>query len=440
MTDVLDRLDVVEVSDLKRLPSPAPEKRTATGELNPSLLRVAAACSIGAGVIHLVMVPPHAGESMAEGIGFALSGWFQIITAWLLLTRKQRSLLMPIAVANAGFIGVWIWSRTAGLPVGAHKGIKEAVGFVDLTAVGLEVALLVTCALLARRSKKAKTTAGTTSSRSKIGMRVALVTIIGVFALTTAAVASPGARNHGTHSHDDGTAAAAGHDHGATATTDDKGLSALSNGHHHVIGPEQPLDAATRAQLTQQIAITQDVAKMYPTVAAAEAAGYHRAGPYSPGLGAHYIRPSGEGLNVDGVMDDADLRAPLSIIYAGTNPDSPIAGYMYYSMSKDEPQGFAGPNDHWHYHTNTCLKYNADGTIDAPFGADTEAPAELCQQAGGQVMPVTQWMVHVWSVPGWESQQGLFGEVNPALTCPDGTYYQAPLEQWKDHPLNSCRS
>ena len=179
---------------------------------------------------------------------------------------------------------------------------------------------------------------------------------------------------------------------------------------------------------------------MLPTVAAAEAAGYRRAGPYSPGLGAHYIRPTAAGLNSDGVMDDSDLLSPLAIIYAGTNPDSPIAGFMYYSMSKDEPQGFAGPNDHWHYHLNTCIKYNADGSIDAPFGADTEAPADLCVQAGGQVLEQTQYMVHVWSVPGWESQQGLFGEVNPALTCPDGTYYQLPLDQWKDHPLNSCLS
>ncbi len=435
MTDVLDRLDVVEVPALDREPPPQSRKRTGTSALDPSLLRVAASLSTAAGVIHLVMVPPHAGESLSEGLGFALAGWFQIVTAWLLLTRKQRSLLMPVAVANAAFIGAWVWSRTAGLPFGAHKGIKEPMGFVDLTCVAFEVALLVACALLARRPTNAKTSAG------KIGVRSALAVIIGVFALTTAAVASPSARNHGAHTHDDAAAAAAGHDHGtAAAPADDKGLSALSNGHHHAIGPEQPLDAATRAQLTHQIAVTQDVAKMYPTVAAAEAVGYERAGPYSPGLGAHYIRPNAQGLNFDGVMDDSDLLSPLAIIYAGTNPDSPIAGFMYYSMSKDVPLGFAGPNDQWHYHTNTCIKYNADRTIDAPFGADSDVPADLCVKAGGQDLVQTQWMVHVWSVPGWESQQGLFGEVNPALTCPDGTYYQYPKEQWLDHPLNSCLS
>ena len=55
-------------------------------------------------------------------------------------------------------------------------------------------------------------------------------------------------------------------------------------------------------------------------------------------------------------------------------------------------------------------------------------------------MKQTQWMVHVWSVPGWESRQGLFGEVNPALMCPDATYYQYKPEQWSKHPLNACKS
>ena len=134
------------------------------------------------------------------------------------------------------------------------------------------------------------------------------------------------------------------------------------------------------------------------------------------------------------------LTDPLAIIYAGSDPSSPIAGFMYYAMTPTEPTGFAGPNDFWHYHTNICLKYGADGAIDAPFGADSDVPADLCTRAGGSLLQQTQWMVHVWSVPGWESQQGLFGEVNPALTCPDGTYYMLPMERWLEHPLNVCLS
>jgi hypothetical protein len=34
----------------------------------------------------------------------------------------------------------------------------------------------------------------------------------------------------------------------------------------------------------------------------------------------------------------------------------------------------------------------------------------------------------------------MIAEVNPALDCPDGTYYQLPPEQWASSPLTTCRS
>ena len=47
------------------------------------------------------------------------------------------------------------------------------------------------------------------------------------------------------------------------------------------------------------MAITKEVAATYPTVASVEAAGYRRAGPYSPGLGAHYTKVGPNELNSD---------------------------------------------------------------------------------------------------------------------------------------------
>ena len=221
--------------------------------------------------------------------------------------------------------------------------------------------------------------------------------------------------------------------------TDDKGLALLSNGHHHPIGEEHALTPEVRSQLAHQVELSIATAKKYPTVAAALAAGYQRVGPYLPGIGAHFIRLSPQTFNVDGVMDDADIENPLAIVYSGTDPASQIAGFMYYSMAAKMPKGFAGGNDVWHYHEALCLKYTA-GAIDAPYGLDHSATKKQCESAGGQLMKQTQWMVHVWSVPGWESRQGLFGEVNPALMCPDGTYYQYKPANWRFHPLNACRS
>jgi hypothetical protein len=277
------------------------------------------------------------------------------------------------------------------------------------------------------------------------GVGQGAVAFVGVLVIAlTAWVFSPSLAEGDTgasadgHDHGGGAAAAAGMDHGAPV--DDKGLSLLSNGHHHEMGPEQPLDAATRAQLTREMNVTIEVARQYPTVAAAEAGGYRRVGGYMPGIGAHYITFGGAALNPAGTMTDEALRRPLSIIYDGTDPDSVVTGFMYYSMSPNEPVGFAGPNDVWHYHESLCLKGLETGQIEVPFGLDNEATPKQCASVGGRLMKLTNWMVHVWSVPGWESRQGLFGEVNPALSCPDGTYYQRPPREWGEHPLNTCKS
>ena len=69
----------------------------------------------------------------------------------------------------------------------------------------------------------------------------------------------------------------------------------------------------------------------------------------------------------------------------------------------------------------------ADG-IDVPLGADRDITKEQCDAVGGRLMPFTGYMVHVWTVPGWENPDGVFAELNPKITCRDGTYHTIPLE------------
>jgi hypothetical protein len=247
---------------------------------------------------------------------------------------------------------------------------------------------------------------------------------------TTAALLSPSARNHAHDAH-------GAHDH--TVAGDDKGFSLLHNGHHaHFVSYE--LDPASQKQLDAQLALTRQAARRYPTIAAAEAAGYRRAGPYLPGLGAHWVLTNGVGLNPDGVMDEDDLLHPLSLQFEGTKPTSKLAGFMYYSVSATEPVGFVGRNDVWHYHTKLCLKF-IDGHIEAPFGVDLQATDAQCRAAGGEIVKQTAWMLHVWSVPDYaNAKDGVFSENNRKLTCPDGTYYVLPADEWATHPLNACRS
>jgi len=177
--------------------------------------------------------------------------------------------------------------------------------------------------------------------------------------------------------------------------------------------PDAPLDAATRNLLAQQLVQARAAAMRYPTVASARAAGMIQAGQFSPLTGAHFISYSGIGK--------FDPSQPGSYIYDGTGPNSKVIGLMYLSLSTYPPEGFAGPNDRWHRHTNTCVLYKG-GQIVVPFAADSDVTRAQCDAMHGQFMRETAWMVHAWVVPGWDNPQGgVFAHDNPDVLCGDGT-------------------
>jgi hypothetical protein len=181
--------------------------------------------------------------------------------------------------------------------------------------------------------------------------------------------------------------------------------------------PDAPLDAPTRAALAAQLVSARAAADRLPTVADATAAGFVLAGGFAPGSGAHYVGVTPGGLTGSGGVDAGH---PDTYIYDGTAPGSRIVGLMYNSLSQVAPEGFAGPNDHWHRHSNVCIKYTSGG-IEVPFPADSDVTDEQCSSKGGRLLKVTTWMVHAWVVPGWESPQGVFSHNNANLRCADGT-------------------
>jgi hypothetical protein len=185
--------------------------------------------------------------------------------------------------------------------------------------------------------------------------------------------------------------------------------------------PDQPLDARTRAIEAQQLVAARAAALRYPTVADARRAHMLQAGQFSPLTGAHFINLSAmlpHGPN--GRYGSFDAANPASLIYDGTSPTSKVIGVMYLSLSVLPPEGFAGPNDHWHRHTNTCVEYTAAGIV-VPFAADSSVTQAQCDALHGQFMRETAWMVHAWVVPGWESPRGVFAHDNPDVLCADGT-------------------
>jgi hypothetical protein len=422
MTDLLEPYVDTSVDDLPPL-DVTDEPRTDSSVPAPFLAYVIAACLTGAGVIHLAMVPAHMAEWALEGWAFLASAALQFALAVGFLLRPRRWMAVLTVLSSAAFIGAWWWTRYRTMPFGPQQYTFESATPVDVTCVILEgVAAVVAGIALVRP----RLTAGWKTHTIVFASVIPVIALVAGFV----AVTSPSASAHTD------AAGATGHSH----SKDDLGFYLLGNGHHHAITTHAQ-DPVTQAELDRQLAITREVAATYPTVASAEAAGYRKAGPYSPGLGAHYTKTGPNELNGDGIVDDEDLRHPLSIIYDGNDPDSKVAGFMYYSLSPTEPVGFVGTNDTWHTHANVCIKPMPDGSVDSPLGADLPIDQQQCADVGGMLLQSTQWMVHVWSVPGYDNTKGgVFSEENPALACSDGTYFMLDPTQWAQNLMNVCRS
>ena len=159
-------------------------------DLAPVVRVVLASLSLGAGVVHLVMVPSHMQASNLDGWSFAIVGWLQVLAAIALVVRPGRLLMLATVGLNAAVIGGWIWSRTVGLPVGGHAGVAEAVGGVDLLTVGFEAALVLGALLVIWRPALGQ-------DLPQASMVVASAVPILVLVATSVAVSDPSVVQHG---------------------------------------------------------------------------------------------------------------------------------------------------------------------------------------------------------------------------------------------------
>ena len=382
-----------------------------------------AALSLGAGVIHFAVSGEHYDVSWAHGTFFAVVAWLQLSWAVAVVLRPTRSLLTAGVLLNAGILGVWAVSRVWGVPVGPDAWTPESIALSDalssvceLGIVALALAVLVRPAMAQRQLRPAVAV-------PVVGVAGLGVAVVSSLAFTPALASSHHHDAGGSHTH---SATASGHDHGLASSGHQHGVTTLNG--QQVKGvkaadvaaesqPDQPLDATTRATLKTQLTEARDFALRYPTVADATAAGYRLAGGFAPGSGAHYITYSG--LTGAGAFDPTK---PISLIYDGTNPASQVIGLMYYGLGENAPEGFAGPNDHWHRHSNVCIKNGPNG-LDVPFPADQDVTAAQCAGVQGNLLKTTGYMVHAWVVPSWESPLGVFSHDNPDVRCADGTFH-----------------
>ena len=305
-------------------------------------------------------------------------------------------------------------SRIWGVPVGPGAWEPEPVALADALATAFEVLIVGVAAVVLFRPAVAQRTLRPSLGLASIGVTGVAIAVVSTMALSPS-FASEHQHSDGDDGHDNASGRIRprprprGHDRrgrrsgqrrgrrghpehveghtdvviaadGTSACEQSNVANEGNSGHgHRGPVPFEPMDAATRATLSQQIAAANTVVLKYPTVAC----GRGRRLPPDHALRALHRRslPQRQPARLDvrpGQPGDPAVR--------GTDPDSQLVGlsYLDFNGPDNEPEGFAGKTDPWHVHRQLCI---GGGGVLGDENTD-EGACEAwwtCRPAGGSV-------------------------------------------------------
>ena len=118
------------------------------------LLYAAAGCSTLAGIIHAYFMPEHFEEWIGYGLFFMVAAVCQVLLALVLLADvpPRREVLWAGILGNTAILGLWVFTRTIGIPLGPMAGEIEPVGVLDFTYQITEIAVILCLAGLWRKT------------------------------------------------------------------------------------------------------------------------------------------------------------------------------------------------------------------------------------------------------------------------------------------------
>jgi hypothetical protein len=102
----------------------------------------AALLSLAGGWIHFAFVSAHWRDWWAYGAFFLVSGLFQGLFAAAMLKWPNRWTALAGIAGNLAIVGMYVMSRTYGIPMGPHAGIVEKATLVDLGCTAGEIVLV----------------------------------------------------------------------------------------------------------------------------------------------------------------------------------------------------------------------------------------------------------------------------------------------------------
>ncbi len=122
-------------------PQAAPAAEAAPTERSERTMLLVA-LALAAGLIHGRALVDHASHYWLFGLFFGVLTYAQVLWALLIYRRPDdRRWLMPAAVGSLAVVGLWLVTRTVGLPIGPWAGRPEPLGVADMAATLDELVL-----------------------------------------------------------------------------------------------------------------------------------------------------------------------------------------------------------------------------------------------------------------------------------------------------------
>jgi hypothetical protein len=210
--------------------------------------------------------------------------------------------------------------------------------------------------------------------------------------------------NHGAADHHETDASAASELEGLSP--EDAALVGESRHDHHqevVIGVDEIV------RLNEQLSALRQGTAKYEDISQAIRDGYAQVTQDIPLIGAHFINPAHV---ADGVFD---ASRPEMLIYTNVDGKWELFGASFITKllvrgEEEAPEGFAGPFDVWHWHSNWCFTVQGARVTSGPE----------CSASRGFFVPRMGYMVHAWLR---DNPNGVFSHSHPDLKGSDAKIF-----------------
>jgi hypothetical protein len=108
-----------------------------------TVVLLAASLAFMGGLIHIGAAVDHFGEFPLYTLAFAILATVQIAWAATILRHPSRRVLLFGCALNIGVIGLWVASRTIGVPIAPEAWVPETVGVADLVETIGEIVIVI---------------------------------------------------------------------------------------------------------------------------------------------------------------------------------------------------------------------------------------------------------------------------------------------------------